>query len=231
VRASDKQRKVWKKDSIDIRSGYGVSENFRPWTMALGNVLTGVPRLARVHELIDLVWLERCCAAAPSLSVDPSVLAGPGGRSKHAEICLNLAVDVSQSISRKIMSKRLGTLTTSTSCYVFSLDRLLTGGDNMTLQGWPRSFIEPCVESIPPKQLASLAGEAIFVPCLSAIVLGLWSLPEFGAAVGHPGPSQVVSVVAPSQPGAKKPRTETPPSPVDDATSSAGSCDEKWSPI
>jgi hypothetical protein len=142
-----------------------VSEDYKPWTRLLKKQLTGVSSSLRVQSMIDMLWLDACAKEAETLGMDLRILAGPSGKRHHRKLAERLIVDVSQSMTRKKASYKLGCLTTSSSVYIYSLDRCLTGADNMLLQGFPREWVKRAWQAgtVSNRGLASLAGYVLLV--------------------------------------------------------------------
>ncbi|CAE7215300.1 unnamed protein product [Symbiodinium sp. CCMP2592] len=84
-------------------------------------------------------------------------------------------MDVSQSVRRGKHSTPTGflhTLTTSTRLYSFSLDRVLTGREMLSLHCQPRDLVIP--EGVADSDLRDLAGEGMALPCLASVVWCLY---------------------------------------------------------
>jgi hypothetical protein len=234
-REESQQHRKWQCHARERRNKLGVSDNFKPWTQLLNKALTGVPNTLRVHEMLDILWMERCQSMAPGLGMNHLVLAGPAGREHHARIAEGFVVDVSQSLARKRSTSQLGTLTQSTDAYIYSHDCMLLGSHHCQLQGIPQSWLNT---GFSDREAACLAGEAFFVPCISVVILAMWTLdaPWWKAAGLSPsgmGDSQS-SQVEPTLPlptGQRGPRTpegkrKRNPSPSAGSAASFGSASD-----
>jgi hypothetical protein len=96
------------------------------------------------------------------------------------------------------------------------------------MQGFPRCFADTTSGALSNRALADLAGEAIFIPCLTSVILAMWSLPQFWASRNSAKPS------GPGEPSAKKPRVVRQP-PVVEVASHEGDNEEagasQWSDV
>ena len=89
-------------------------------------------------------------------------------------------MDVSQSVKRHKHSTPAGivhTLTTSTRLYSFSLDRVLSGREMLSLHCQPKDLVIP--DDIRDSALCDLAGEGMALPCLASVVWCLYLTKQF----------------------------------------------------
>ena len=141
----------WQDNHKVVRATLGISPSFKPWTQAPGTPprLSGVPDSARMRDLIDIAWSSR--------------------HRKHRT--LPFYCDISQCASRMKWGTELGCMTTSARIYDFGQDKVLSSFDMFLLQGLPARemhFVEGS-----HRQLYKLAGEGMFCPSVSMLMLAV----------------------------------------------------------
>lgn len=171
----------WKEDSVNFRNRLGISPSFSPWTGRPGFKGAGLSLTPRVKDLID------CVVAARMKALDLSA--------KDIEPEMSrIFLDVSQSLQRNAYSYGDGDrkvhkcLTTSSSLYSFSSDRLITPVELLAFQGFPKSIKIP--HSISGNDLKTFVGESMSLPCLATVIWALFVHIDFSANTGLPGPDQ-----------------------------------------
>ena len=83
-----------------------------------------------------------------------------------------LIIDLSQSLSRASWSRnKVRAITTGSTYYVYSLDRIITGSEHFTLLGMP--LPAEIASSISERQLREMAGEAFAAPVAAVAMLAL----------------------------------------------------------
>ena len=78
-------------------------------------------------------------------------------------------VDVSQCITRRAWAKTIRTLTTSTSIFSFSAQRLLLPSEHLHILGFPAVSLQ----DLSPHAVRSLAGAAMAPPCVGVALVAL----------------------------------------------------------
>ncbi|CAE7197677.1 unnamed protein product [Symbiodinium sp. CCMP2592] len=164
---------VWQRDSATIKKQLGVSPTFKPWTSRRGFLGGGLGNNARMLEALD------CFVASELKRVQPNADCEP----VHVQSMMEgKFMDVSQSVKRNKHSTPTGfvhTLTTSTLLYSFSLDRVLSGREMLSLHCQPRDLVIP--EEVRDSQVRDLAGEGMALPCLASVVWCLYLTKQFPA--------------------------------------------------
>ena len=160
------ENKVWKREALACRQTAGVPSTFHPWTGRRAFQGAGLPRTARIFEILDCIAIVTCKDAglAPK-DMNTAVVQ----RLLHGAF-----VDVSQSFSRRAWALRnedLPTFTTSTTLYSFSDDRVVTGREMLQMHGHSPRLSVP--DSLTEENLRELAGEGMALPSLGLVV---WSL-------------------------------------------------------
>ena len=154
---------MWQADSKNLRQELRVSPDSKPWTARAEFKGTGLPKTARVLDLLDLFVISRCQRLGVSLS-NADMKAAMSGQ----------FIDVSQSLLRCSYTNRNGinhALTTGSMLYSFDRDSVLTGKELLLLHGQPKSLELPAGAT--EAQIGHLAGEGMACPCLAVV---LWSI-------------------------------------------------------
>ena len=167
----------WQADSSRIRGQFNVSPTYSPWTQSRffkGEGIGNGKGRKRVLDLIDLTALQvakRC--KKPVLS----------SRKELATCLQDTILDVSQSHKRQTFSNKEGIakcLCTSSDLYSYSQDRMLHPLEHLVLQGHPTTVVLP--ESVTHRQVKTMAGESIALPCLGLLLWSLYTSVGFPAA-------------------------------------------------
>jgi hypothetical protein len=150
---------IWQAKHKKVRSQLGISPDFRPWTEAPSGQrpkLEGVTDNARYRDTIDIAW----AAALMKNPMSP----------------LPFYVNFSQCPTRKPWSSALRCLTTSTKVYDFARDKVLSSEELLLLQGIPAPDLK--LHMFSESSLLHAVGEAMFCPCIGAIMLGVYLNPH-----------------------------------------------------
>jgi hypothetical protein len=149
----------WMKKHKTVRSAAGISPNFRPWTEPPAGTpspaLRGVPNNPRFRDCIDIAWAHAL-------------------KKPEAER-LPLYCNFSQCPSRKPWSQSIRCLTTSTKYYDFSRDTVISPEETLLVHGFPAP--ELSLDMFSEKDLVHAVGETMSLPCVGAIMLGLFLNP------------------------------------------------------
>ncbi len=142
-----------------MRSEIGKSPGYRPWTEPASGPrpkLEGVVDNARYRDCIDIAW-------AVALERNP-------------ENPLPWYVCYSQCPTRKPWSSSLRCLTTSSRIYDFARDKVLSSEELLLLQGFPAPDLK--LDMFTESSLQHAVGEAMFCPCIGAVLLGVYLNPR-----------------------------------------------------
>ena len=137
-----------------------MSKNFKPWTTRENFVGEGVPKTARVLDILDV-------AACEHLSQNTDARAP---RTRFASsFC-----DYSQSHGRRNWTKPNGsnhTFTRSTELYSYGEDRLVLPYEMLLMHGYPPDIVLP--QELTQRKLKEMVGNGMSLPCLGTV---LWAL-------------------------------------------------------
>ena len=161
---------VWQRESASLRETLGVAPDVRPWTGRSSFKGRGLPRTARVLDLLDLFVMQKCREKRVNFN----------NAADLAAVMQDQYIDVSQSLSRNSHTNKAGwnhALTTGSILYSFSRDAVLTGREMLQLHGQPATLSLPC--HLREGQISQLAGEGMACPCLAAILWCLFLCKQF----------------------------------------------------
>ena len=133
---------VWQRESASLRETLGVAPDVRPWTGRSSFKGRGLPRTARVLDLLDLFVMQKCREKRVNFNNAAGL----------AAVMQDQYIDVSQSLSRNSHTNKAGwnhALTTGSILYSFS-------------RGQPATLSLPC--HLREGQISQLAGEGNGVP-------------------------------------------------------------------
>ena len=163
-REPERLRSLWRSQGFEHHGA-------RPWTEVSLNPpsLQGLPRKARVAELVELgfLWASKKLGLSPLSAQDrPSIVA-------------NLFVDISQNPCRKPWSYGLHRLTRNSHIYSYEHDRAISAFEAFRIYGW-RS---PCLEGLTTSEAWDLIGDSMALQTLAVSIVAL----VFGAGEYMPG--------------------------------------------
>lgn len=151
-----------KKYAALVRRQVGISSGYDGWTSRPDLLLTGVPKLPRCYDGLNLRW---------ALQVKHK--ATPGTTS--AELRANLWHDLSQNMRGVSTRTRPGTHCTSGCWYSYQHDTIIDGSDCMRLQGWAKEKANTREHT--PSGLKDLASEGYMLACMSTVMLAVTQNP------------------------------------------------------
>ena len=147
----------------------GVPLDFRPWSTA--HILRGIPKMARVMEVVDLAWLQHL---EQNHNIMPATLLSMS-QQELSELAKNhsaeLWVDISQMSDRKPwVYGRRRCATTNTCWYSYSLDRGMLDIEYFLSQGHDSDLN---LSTLKFHEVQSLTGDAFALPSCASILLAL----------------------------------------------------------
>lgn len=170
--ASSTKSSRWKLESGRIREKLQISPSYSPWTSRASFEGRGFSHTPRVLDLLNVVTAEYLSKDVAKRSVE-KVMSG-------------VILDISQSHSRKAHSSRYGVcpcLTTSSLLYSSDDDSVLDAREHMLMQGHPKSMVIPLsMLTKSSRNLRTLAGEGMALPCLGVCLAALLILKPIPAA-------------------------------------------------
>ena len=159
---------MWQKQSAAWRADLEITKEFHPWTSRKHFQGTGFSHTKRSLDLLDCAWVQACKRKKITVGTHKNCFMKEAiKQGVHSD----LVVDISQNHVRKPLSDSSGflrTICTSSLLYHFSADRLLHPLEHFFLQGYSDQLVLP--QSLSVRDLRSMAGEAICLPCLGSIV-------------------------------------------------------------
>jgi hypothetical protein len=165
----DMDRK-WRTESASWRDSLNMSPSFSPWTSRPGVVLEGVGATARVADLFNCITASKMQAVRKlqTQQRDRQML-------DVKQIMQNMYTDYTQSHGRRNFTTRAGynhCFTTTTELYGFDIDRVVMPIEMLMMHGWKMETVIP--SSLLPMDLKTMVGNGIALPCLGAVVWGLF---------------------------------------------------------
>lgn len=141
----------WKTHSSTVRARFSIARSTEAWTPS--HKLRGVPRSARVLDLLDVGFALRLGQSSEKLSTE--------------ELARGYFCDVSTSVGRLPFKQGTpGVFRQHSYCYSFEKDAVLTGMAQLELIGWPRSLLP---RQFPDTTLRALSGESYSLPICTAL--------------------------------------------------------------
>ncbi len=148
----------WQKKHLKLRSQWGTSPSYQPWTQPNGNRpkprLTNVPPNPRFVDCINLAWAAR-----------------PKSQRSLPWFC-----NYTQCPTRTPWGPTIKTLATSSRVYDFGRDCSVSASEAMLLQGYPIDALDLTMFK---KQgaLFRAVGEGMTCPCIGSLVLSVYLNP------------------------------------------------------
>jgi len=165
--ASDTKKK-WQEQSAELRRAIGMQMQ-APWTGRPAVVLQGLQRSPRMLDLIDIAY-----HMATKHAMSPV--------EKFAAV-QNLVVDVSQGLKFKPWHfDKLPCLTTSTTCYLFGRDRLLTEAEKFKVLGFP----DVVLSGLSKSATKDLIGDAMAVYSIGLVASAMILVLQFPGVFARP---------------------------------------------
>ena len=149
---------------------HGAALDWKPWTGRPEFKGRGLPKLARVLDVLD-------CLAIHVLSQKQKA-----STDDLQDLMRGMYVDVSQGLLRHAHTSSQGVnhaLTTSAIVFSYDRDSVLTGRELLQLHGQPSSLSLP--SELTESQISHLAGEGMALPCLAGIMWCLYLCKQFPA--------------------------------------------------
>ena len=154
----------WHKYHATIRTTLQIPADYKPWTSNEAHKLTGVPRLARFPDLIDLAWAWRL----HSYPTTPEL-----------ELAKGFYVNLSQSAhTHPWMSEKCMTLCKKSLIYSFEGDFVLQPIDHLAAMGAPQHWQRWLEGRKNPCEAKNMAGEAFAGPCIGTALMAWWLNPH-----------------------------------------------------
>ena len=150
----------WRQESARKRHSLGLSSSYKGWTGRSDKHLTGMGRLDRNLDILDVAWGMRSSKFPPGTPTN--------------EIASGFWANVSQSVETGSWGTP-GTLCQRGMWYSFEKDTTLDGFDHMALQGVPASSINKLVSSY---KLKVMAGEAFSCISISTVLYAYYLNPK-----------------------------------------------------
>ena len=157
----------WMVESMAFRKALGFSASSKPWTGRNCFRGLGLPKTARVLDLLDLCVMAKLNKESPS---EEELTAGMSG----------VLLDVSQSFGRNATTNKEGVshaLTTGSCLSSFDRDSVLTGREMLQMHGQPKSLRLP--SDLAESHVVHLAGEGMALPCLASVIWVLYLCKQF----------------------------------------------------
>lgn len=162
--AYDSPLAKWRVQSANLRSGLGVSNDYKPWTSVAK--CTGIPQRRRYYDVLDLAWCHRMQEVVPGTT--------------RAEAAANCWCEPTQMVGRKPWSVGLRCLLQGSHAYSFEHDFCLSGYDALRLQGAPLQCApqDDGPTSFSDANIRSLAGEAFSAPIATCVAYAYFLNPH-----------------------------------------------------
>ena len=158
TKSSNDDDPKWKQQADQIRKSFPPDRrNSHPWSSRAR--LQGLPKLARVQELVDIAYLTT-----------ETTLKSQGLPANSAEVTKGLCIDISQNVARKAFGP-LRTHCCSSQTYLFAEDRIMLPHEALRLLGF--GYDQIACKNLSGKEVSDLAGNAMAVPSVTLVQMSL----------------------------------------------------------